>query len=109
MSKKGLQKRRRKLYHNNPYCPRCGILMILPEDLTDYGPKMKNLPENMCTIEHTFSRLDALRQQPFPNSILCNKCNNEVGKLDEKNIGLNELRIRSNRLGLQTINNQKNE
>jgi hypothetical protein len=79
----------------NPYCPRCGVKMILPEDLPNYGPKLKVIPDNMCTLEHVHSRLNPLRGVPFPNTILCAKCNHEEGRKDELTAGINELHRRS--------------
>lgn len=71
--------------------------MVLPEDLPNYGPKMKYLPDNMCTFEHIHSRLNPLRGVPFPNTILCNKCNQEENNIDMLSVGIDELRERSKR------------
>jgi len=66
------------MYLKNPYCPECGVFMILPEDVP--GSTQKQLqPDNMCTYEHIFDRNDPDRKANKRNRILCKKCNNSSG------------------------------
>ena len=91
---------RKRLYDKNPYCPRCGVEMILPEDLPRHPRKVYEPtvhPDNMCMYEHKYSRLNKKRgtRDESQNSILCRKCNNELGKIEENKLTIEELRKRS--------------
>ena len=55
MSKVRNRRRRIKLYEKNPYCPECGTLMFLPEDVPQSGERQFQ-PDNMCTFEHIYGR-----------------------------------------------------
>lgn len=52
--------------------------MILPQEITGF-PKMKVVPDNMCTIEHFYSRLNSRRGKVRgeTTTICCTKCNNQ--------------------------------
>lgn len=97
--KKGKAKRD-KLYYQNPYCPRCGVEMILPKDI----PKnkkgyLKYEPDNLCTLEHKYTRFEEKRgSKKNSNGILCKKCNREVAAEKEINmLSIEERRRRSGR------------
>ena len=95
-----------KLYNKNPYCPKCGVFMILPEDIPDKKPGVKkNVPDNMCTYEHSQPRCSPYRLGTIPNKngILCKKCNEIKGYNDEiKYLGIDGMRVSSGR-SLKTI------
>lgn len=70
----------KRMYEANPYCPQCGVKMILPEDLPkdkSNPPRIKYFPPNTCTYEHKFIRLhpDRKNQEANKNFILCKQCN----------------------------------
>lgn len=73
--------RRTALYKQNPYCPFCGIKMILPEEIgfriVNNKKILNDTPANMCTIEHTQHKGSDLKGLPNSNIICCKKCNNE--------------------------------
>ena len=89
---------RRERYDKNPFCPQCGVKMILPEDL----PKRKKnsnmpayYPDNMCTYEHIHSKLNENRGKvSCCNKVLCNKCNHEFGEIEYCNLGIEAIRER---------------
>jgi hypothetical protein len=73
-------------FYKNPFCPQCGVLMVLPETIPQHAPgKIKIWPLNTATYEHVHSRLNPNRgiREVTKNKILCLKCNNENGRLDE--------------------------
>jgi hypothetical protein len=86
------------MYDKNPYCPICGVLMILPEDLAvnQYG-KIKYFPDNTCTYEHLFTRADARRKSNRRNMILCRRCNNKLNDIEMSQMPIEELWERSGR------------
>lgn len=100
---------RKKLYAENPYCPFCGVKMILPEDVGfvdivhgdgTLTQNLKYAPDNLCTIEHLYSRFNPQRQTRNQNNerrriICCKKCNQDRGRQEELNVGIDELRRRS--------------
>jgi hypothetical protein len=98
MPKNKIRKIRNKWYAQNPYCPNCGVLMVLPDDVPGF-PKMRNIPDNMCTYDHKYPRTTELRHvEAHRNSLLCNKCNNEKARLDDlKYLGLDGIRARCGR------------
>jgi hypothetical protein len=99
------------MYAENPDCPFCGVRMILPEDIgfdlrRDGRGEMRQFIkaelDNMCTIEHIYSKLNPLRNSPeikdMPKyMICCKKCNNARGRAEEAALGIEVLRQRSTR------------
>jgi hypothetical protein len=84
---------RKRLYNQNPNCPFCGIKMILPEDVE---LKTKTYPDNLCTIEHIYSKFNPLRQTPNTNGerrriVCCKKCNMIRGREEELSLGVEGL------------------
>lgn len=80
------QRVRTRMFNLNPYCPECGVLMILPKTLPRSPTgKVKFFPPNICTYEHIHSRINPDRKLHIPNKnrILCLKCNNKKGREDE--------------------------
>ena len=102
-----LRLRRTKLYEQNPFCPDCNVKMILPEEIgfnvTKSGVrKLKYTPDNLCTIEHKYSKVNPQRKEPVNNEmrwlICCKKCNGERGLNDIKtHLTIEEERARSKR------------
>lgn len=88
-----LQRIRKRMFKDNPNCPFCNVLMVLPESLSDSSRGQNN----MCTIEHIYSRLNPLRNRNNRNEImiLCMKCNANKARAEEKVLGLNNLQKRS--------------
>lgn len=89
--------RRIKLFKENPLCPFCGVKMVLPEDTGQEPRFMKNPPDNLCTIEHLYTRYNPKRfenrtEEPF-TIICCRKCNMIRGKEEELKHGQNIKRI----------------
>ena len=82
-------RQRTRLYNENPFCPKCNVKMILPEeigfiDLPNGNRKLKYEPKNLCTIEHKYTKLEAERVKPnytneIRHSLLCKLCNNLNG------------------------------
>lgn len=87
------------MFNKNPYCPQCNVLMVLPETVPkDAKGRIKVWPDNTCTYEHARSRIDPLRKkhEPYRNSILCLKCNNEKGAMDvQRFLSIDDQRERS--------------
>lgn len=99
-----IKERRTKLYNENPFCPECDTKMILPEEIgfvvKNNGLKnLKYTPDNLCTLEHKYSKINPDRKKPCKElrwSILCFKCNREKGLKDVKSIlTIEEERVRS--------------
>ncbi|HDY66603.1 hypothetical protein LCGC14_1350540 [marine sediment metagenome] len=90
---------RNKQYTINPWCVRCGVLMILFKDLprNRNGNIAKILPDNMCTYEHRFTRYEMVDRlaNKIENGIVCNKCNNELNRIEELKMPIEELHRRS--------------
>jgi len=113
MSKKSKQQRlkekRTRLYNQNPFCPKCKTKMILPEEIgfnvhPNNGKKtLKYNPDNLCTLEHKYSKMNPLRKTPCFNNeiriiILCQKCNKNNADYDtERFWTIEDLRERSKR------------
>lgn len=81
-----IRDKRIELWKANPYCEKCGILTILPEDVPGVinlktGVKqMYDVPDNMATIQHRYDRwsgMKSLRDTPYARALYlwCNKCN----------------------------------
>lgn len=67
------------MYRKNPYCPICGVFMVLPMDVPKSGDRQL-APDNMCTYEHIFNKNEPSRKfNKSCNRILCRKCNNGLG------------------------------
>ena len=96
MAFKRQQKRRKRLFNENPYCHICNVKMILPNG------KNSNL-KNLCTLEHICSRLNPARTEKWVSkeryigktTILCKKCNNDKGNREYNNLPIEELWRRS--------------
>lgn len=76
------------LYKQNPFCTRCGVEMILPDDIpkTRTG-NLKYDPENLCTIEHFYTRLESDRgDNKIPLHIICKKCNGAQSAIIESKL-----------------------
>ncbi len=99
--------RRKQLYEQNPFCPDCNVKMVLPEDVGFFTHKnglrsILDNPDNLCTLEHKYSRLNPKRKEPVNNEvrwfILCTKCNNKRSKIDHETfLTKEELHERSQR------------
>ena len=84
-------RRRERLFKKNPFCVRCGVKMVSPKELKYKGTEGKMslviAPDNMCTYEHRFVKDDPRRStQDNVNSILCNKCNMALGRINTKKL-----------------------
>lgn len=81
------KKQRTRLWKENPHCFYCKCLTILPEDLpVEHGyasGKLKNVPDDMATIEHIYSRLNPSRWIRGKRVLACYKCNNEKSREEE--------------------------
>lgn len=77
----------RRKYTLNPFCPECGVKMVLVDELPGYKigkSRIKHFPPNTCTYDHTYSRLDLNRGVGnYTNSIMCYKCNHAKGVHDQ--------------------------
>lgn len=92
---KRLTKQLMAKWKDNPYCQRCGVLTILPQDVpgkinTHTGVKqIKKTPDNMATIQHIYDKLHPLRLVDTNDArhlLWCNKCNSEDAKqLNKRN------------------------
>lgn len=83
------RKMRDALYLKNLYCPICGVKMVLPKDIArNPTGNLITQPPNLCTYEHSRSRLNPERGKPTygkrVNGILCAKCNVQKGHQDER-------------------------
>lgn len=109
-----LQRRRTRLWNEDPICPDCGVKTILPEEiqkqyglnLADWRPRrgQKKVPrhvrERMATIEHLRSRLNPGRRSPQREGedrtiLLCSKCNQDRNTKETEALGLPELHRRA--------------
>lgn len=89
MSSKKRKKRRDRLYKEHPYCHWCG------RRLTD---KMngKKFPKNFRTVDHVKSKLSGDRWRTGGQTVLaCHECNQDRNRLEQKNLGIHKLRLRS--------------
>ena len=108
MDSRKLKKRKEWLYNQNPYCPKCGTKMILPEKGKG-GFKHKS---NEVTIEHLNNkyhlkerRKPQLSEEGKENCktrkgrtiLLCRQCNEALANEETKKLSLEELRKRSGR------------
>lgn len=86
-------------YNPKGECPRCNVIMIRAKDLPGYkSGKIKTFPDNTATMQHTHSRLNPNRGKvPNINTVLCLKCNNELGREEEASLPLAEKRKRASR------------
>ena len=85
----------KKHFQKNPFCPQCGVLMILPEMVEGY-PKVNHYPKNLAVYEHTNTRVNPLRGEPTLNRIVCWKCNQENNKKNEERfLSLDDLHKRA--------------
>lgn len=98
---RSIRKRRYRHWKKNPHCRDCGILTILPEKIPQSKRTVKLTP-NMATLEHLRSRFDPSRTVPnvsneIRTTLLCGKCNNERGRIEQKNLSREECLERSTR------------
>lgn len=101
-NRSNIRRRRNALYKQSPYCRQCGVFMVRPEDLpkkSKYSNVVAFQPDNMCTLEHTVSKLQPNRQEYVycRNTILCRKCNEENARKEIEQLPIEELRRRSKR------------
>lgn len=94
------KKRRINLWKQNPHCHWCGCVTILPDDILKDDHERIPYTENMATVDHLYTRLTGLRYtMPSINGcntvLACNKCNNDRNRVEEKMIGIEELRRRA--------------
>lgn len=87
-----LKNLRKRLYEIDPLCPFCGVKMILPQDVPH-----QTYPDNLCTIEHIYSRFNPKRSKPNLNGerrrmICCRKCNMARGRKEELALGIEGLK-----------------
>lgn len=86
-SRERYKKARASLWMSSPFCRRCGVITILPEDFANrIGVDVSNLskmPDNLATIQHCLNRLDPRRKMRLPcktrYTLFCIKCNREDG------------------------------
>ena len=102
------------MYLKNPYCPSCGVKMILPEDLPkDNSGNLVYEPDNMCTYEHVCSRLEGSKRKynRKSNIILCKKCNAKLGAEKEAKLSKYDLWTRSGRWpsNIKNLNHEINK
>ena len=99
-----LNQRRKRLFKKNPYCVHCGVKMILPEEIgyinqSNNRRKLKSYPDNLCTIDHIFSKVHPLKisgeLKKGKTIICCSKCNNRKGNEDVQKLGIEEIRKRA--------------
>lgn len=89
-----IKKQRSRLWHIDPHCKNCGVLTILPEHLPDEcfknekRSKLKIVPKNMATIQHSYSKLHPLRHAGEHNThaLWCWKCNQEYNDKYENHL-----------------------
>jgi hypothetical protein len=83
-------KLRKKLWHANPHCENCGTLTVLPEHIE--GERISgmpiNIPDNMATIQHKYSRNHPLRHTKNDRNerrrlLWCHKCNRDYNHMYE--------------------------
>lgn len=101
-----IKRRRTRLFGENPHCPKCGVLMVLPETLEKRRGQIRYFPPNTCTIAHRYSKVHPQRQEYIENKngICCVKCNVEDGHNElTALLTLDEIRER-NRLGHERKN-----
>ncbi len=98
------KRRRTRLFNENPHCPFCGVLMVLPESLPDYGPRIKVFPDNLCTIEHLFSKLNPEKPKQGKTMICCKKCNEDRARAEESKLSIEEKQQRANHRGHRFYN-----
>ncbi len=99
------QRRRAKLFYENPFCPDCGVKMILPDDIPKVTSKhekgqlgnLKYFPDNLCTIEHLFTKFEPNKRKANREmvTILCKKCNEIHGRKSELKAGIDVLHEKS--------------
>jgi hypothetical protein len=102
---------RTRLYKKNPICPFCGVKMILPEDIgfiktMDNQQALKENPDNLCTIEHIYSRFNPKRKNPNiigerRRMICCKKCNMARGRQEEICLGVAGLKKHAEQIRLR--------
>ena len=95
--KKSYKNVRKRLFNKNPYCPRCGVRMILPENLELENGKIKYFPTNTCSYEHRYTKIDKekRRNNKGMGSILCKQCNELAGAERQSQLSIDELHNRS--------------
>lgn len=106
-----IKRLRKRLFLKNPYCPVCGVLMVLSESIPrDVKGQLLYHPDNLCTIDHTYSNYNPERTEENKHlcTIMCHKCNNEKERKESAHIPIDELRRRSGR-GLDKIKTSQNE
>lgn len=94
---KSLTGQRNRLWNINPRCEKCGVVTILPIDVPGacYDEAgllhIKNVPDNMATIQHKYDKLHPMRQENRSAKkrerrrfLWCIKCNREHWEKHEK-------------------------
>jgi hypothetical protein len=98
MSDRRLQRRRNRLWADDPSCHWCGKETVLPMDLPGGGNDQTE--PRMATIDHLDSRLDETRGA-FPNHeitrtvLACRECNERRGSTRQAQLPIEELRRRA--------------
>lgn len=91
-------KRRRLLglFARDPHCHWCRCSVVIMPRV----PKLKNMPDNAATLDHLRSRFHPRRQEPVRYGerrivLACNACNQRRCQEEQRQIGAEELRRRS--------------
>jgi 5-methylcytosine-specific restriction endonuclease McrA len=92
-----LRKRRERLWKQDPRCFYCGRVTVLKQ-----CGRHETEPDNLATLEHLRSRLDAGRQEPNDGKatrtvLACRKCNNAKADVEVAALSAEELHRRSGR------------
>lgn len=91
----GAKARKLRLWNKDPHCHWCGVLTVIIDH-----PKLKNPPDNLATVDHLRSKLNAQRGVDHRvNTVLaCLKCNNRRALEEERRVlSLEDKRRRSGR------------
>lgn len=101
-----LRRRKEYLYKKNPFCPRCGIKMILPpRGKRCSSPKMATIehknnkyhPEKRYKKQTLEERQNASKHRTGRTGLLCKKCNEDIANEETKSLPKEELWRRSGR------------
>lgn len=89
---------RRRMWFENPFCRKCGIMTILPESVPGAKYKkngemyLKKIIPHMATIQHKYCRNHPLRLSPLLHpheqrrELWCWQCNHDYNKHHENKL-----------------------
>lgn len=93
MSHGRYRRTRDRMWRKNPHCENCGVLTVLPKDVDGkINPnngyrQIKDVPPNMATIQHKYSRLNKKRLEHTHERrwfLWCHKCNHADSVREQK-------------------------